>query len=438
MATNVPNGKLYRGLSVPETGTIGLERELLEKEFREMSILGWLVEMLQANLLILDDIMGEPTTRREAFSHHPSYLNMVESFQEIGLLTESDQENDELATREPGPQKWTLEHYENITLLKGGYYSFYLSVLLCLQYLNIATPLNIKQTETVLIPLWQFYQVQTDYLDISGDSARKISMLSLANFRDVGGFPVSSTRCVRQSTIFRSANPRNLHQMGFLKLHDTWGIRVFDLRHSTFDDLTHRTYMAGLIPVFSAPAVEASNEIFLQGYFDLLLTDPVGALSDLYMYIFDSAMEGFRVVFNFLRGNPYKAFLVNCEVGKDRTEVFIAVVLLVLGVSDTDIIEDFRQSEKGIANLVRVRKKKMREFLSSQDVSAHLNALDMHFSYGLGMFTIVGSYIFGVSGLRKRMLSLYKTTCFQIYESLVVKVGEDSTEESAIFWHIVE
>ncbi|PLB52335.1 terpenoid synthase [Aspergillus steynii IBT 23096] len=203
IVTNVPNGKLYRGLSIPETGIICLSRELSEKEFQEMCILGWLVEMLQANLLIIDDIMDESTTRRgqpcwykrpevgltaindacmlksaifvllkKYFSSHPSYLNMVESFQEIALLTEGGQESDELATKEHEPQQWTLEQYRSITLLKGGYYSFYLSVLLGLQYLKIATPLNVKQTEDILVPLGQFYQVQNDYLDVFGDSAR--------------------------------------------------------------------------------------------------------------------------------------------------------------------------------------------------------------------------------------------------------------------------
>ncbi|KAI9036204.1 terpenoid synthase [Aspergillus affinis] len=489
MATAVPNGKLYRGLSVPETGAICLKRELSKKEFRELSILGWLVEMLQANILILDDIMDESTTRRgqpcwykreevglsaindasilksalfmllkKHFTHHPSYLQMVESFQEIALLTESGQENDELVTREPDPQKWTLGHYESITLLKGGYYSFYLSVLLGLQYVNIATPLNVKQTEATLVPLGQFYQVQNDYLDIFGDSARTgklgndinenkcswavIQALRICNeeqrniicqnygkpgvkfARDVqnvfeslplvelfrveteklfngglrhkikeldegeglrrgifGGFSVSPTQFVRQGTIFRSANPRNLDESEFSKLYDGCGIRaIFDLRHSTFDDSTHQTYMVGPIPVFSAPAVEAFEEGFLQKYFDLLMTNPVDALLDLYICILHSATDGLRVIFNFILENPHKPLLINCELGKDRIGVVIAVILLVLGVLDNNIVEDFRQLEKGIANIVTGRKEKMRELLSSQGVSAHSDALDIHFS----------------------------------------------------------
>ncbi|PLB48720.1 terpenoid synthase [Aspergillus steynii IBT 23096] len=201
--TNVRNGKLFRGLSVPETGYILLERPLSVDEFHDLSILGWLVEMLQAYLLVLDDIIDGSITRRNQicwyrrpevgltaindacliksavffllknhFRTHPSYLQMLESFNEITILTESGQEADAIASREKCPGNWTLDQYRHITLLKGGYYCFYLSVLLGLQYLNLATPLNMREAEAILIPLGQFYQFQNDFLDIFGHTSR--------------------------------------------------------------------------------------------------------------------------------------------------------------------------------------------------------------------------------------------------------------------------
>ncbi|GKZ28865.1 hypothetical protein AbraIFM66950_001489 [Aspergillus brasiliensis] len=61
-----------------------------------------------------------------------------------------------------------MADYDNIRRLKSGYYSFYLSVLVALQYLQLDTPLNVKQIEDLLIPLGSFYQFQNDYLDIVG------------------------------------------------------------------------------------------------------------------------------------------------------------------------------------------------------------------------------------------------------------------------------
>lgn len=78
---------------------------------------------------------------------------MVESFQEIAFLTEMGQERDALASSRQGLEQWTMELYDKITELKGGYYSFYLSVLLSLLYLGLDTPSNVECTKEILIPL---------------------------------------------------------------------------------------------------------------------------------------------------------------------------------------------------------------------------------------------------------------------------------------------
>lgn len=201
--TNLRNGKLFRGLTVPETGCTLLDRPLSSDEFHDLGILGWLVEMFQAYLLVIDDIIDGSATRRgqtcwyrrpsvgllaindacvirsaifallkSHFREHPCYLQMLESFNEIILLTESGQEADAIASQQNGPEEWTMDQYQRITLLKGGYYVFYLPVLLGLQYLNLATPLNVQEIQNILIPLGQFYQFQNDFLDVLGDSAR--------------------------------------------------------------------------------------------------------------------------------------------------------------------------------------------------------------------------------------------------------------------------
>ncbi|PLB52334.1 hypothetical protein P170DRAFT_507148 [Aspergillus steynii IBT 23096] len=203
----------------------------------------------------------------------------------------------------------------------------------------------------------------------------------LDNFRDAGGFLTSSKRRVRKGMIFRSANPMSVNESDFSKLDEAYGIKaIFDLRHSTFDESTRRIRMAGPIPVHIVPAVKAFEDGFLHRYFDLLMTNHVDALSDLYMCILGSATDGFRFIFDFIRDNPNTPFLINCELGKDRTGVFIAVILLVLRVSDEDIIEDFGLSEKGIGHLIPSRKEKLRNVLSSNNVSAHPVALDRHFA----------------------------------------------------------
>jgi farnesyl diphosphate synthase len=58
-----------------------------------------------------------------------------------------------------------MEKYTFIVKYKTAYYSFYLPVTLALHYLQRATPNNLKQSEDILIPLGEYFQIQDDYLD---------------------------------------------------------------------------------------------------------------------------------------------------------------------------------------------------------------------------------------------------------------------------------
>ncbi|PYH32168.1 FPP/GGPP synthase family protein [Aspergillus neoniger CBS 115656] len=193
------NGKMFRALSVPQTGLSTLDRPITEQELHDLSILGWLVEVLQAYILIHDDIMDNSLTRRgkpcwyrrtsvgmkavndgcllkssiyilfkQHFQKHPAYLKIMETFHEFAFLTEIGQECDGIASDNRSTEQWNMAEYDTICELKGGYYSFYLSVLLALQYLQLDTPNNIQQTRDILVPLGSFYQFQNEYLDIFG------------------------------------------------------------------------------------------------------------------------------------------------------------------------------------------------------------------------------------------------------------------------------
>ncbi|CAG8307176.1 unnamed protein product [Penicillium nalgiovense] len=61
---NTRFGKLNWGVSVPDTGRVLLGRPLNDYEFKSLSTLGWLTELLQAFFLAHDDIMHNSMTRR--------------------------------------------------------------------------------------------------------------------------------------------------------------------------------------------------------------------------------------------------------------------------------------------------------------------------------------------------------------------------------------
>ncbi|KAI1305653.1 farnesyl pyrophosphate synthetase [Xylaria venustula] len=201
LEVNAVGGKCNRGMSVPDSASLLLNRPLSEKEYFEAATLGWMVELLQAFFLVSDDIMDSSITRRgkpcwyrqegvgmvaindafmlesaiytllkKHFRSHPSYVDMIELFHEVTLQTELGQLCDLLTAPEDvvNLDNFSLEKYSFIVIYKTAYYSFYLPVVLALQQLNIATPKNLKQAEDILIPMGEYFQVQDDYLDNFG------------------------------------------------------------------------------------------------------------------------------------------------------------------------------------------------------------------------------------------------------------------------------
>ncbi len=65
--------------------------------------------------------------------------------------------------------------------------------------------------------------------------------------------------------------------------------------------------------------------------------------------ILDSGAGGYRLVFEHLRDKPQEACLVHCTAGKDRTGVLVALVLLLVGVDDEVIAEEYALTELGLA-----------------------------------------------------------------------------------------
>ncbi|KAI1194934.1 farnesyl pyrophosphate synthetase [Nemania serpens] len=201
LEVNAVGGKCNRGMSVPDSVSLLLDRPLTEAEYFQAATLGWLVELLQAFFLVSDDIMDSSITRRgkpcwyrqegvgmvaindafmlesaiytllkKHFRSHPSYVDMLELFHETTLQTELGQLCDLLTAPEDvvNLDNFSLEKYSFIVIYKTAYYSFYLPVVLALQMLNIATPKNLKQAEEILIPMGEYFQVQDDYLDNFG------------------------------------------------------------------------------------------------------------------------------------------------------------------------------------------------------------------------------------------------------------------------------
>ena len=84
---NVPHGKRNRAMAVVDTVRLIAkkeERELTEEEMEEARVLGWTVEILQAYLTVIDDMMDQSITRRGQLCWYRKvdgmHLNTLKSF----------------------------------------------------------------------------------------------------------------------------------------------------------------------------------------------------------------------------------------------------------------------------------------------------------------------------------------------------------------------
>jgi farnesyl diphosphate synthase len=211
--TNVPGGKMNRGLTVIDSFRKLVEhRELSRSEIFKAHVLGWCVEWLQAFFLVSDDIMDQSITRRgqicwyrmphplgtspkemigniaindsfilesliyrilrRYFSSENYYCDLLNLFHDISYRTELGQLLD-LTSNLPGGKVdlslFTLENYKLIVKYKTAYYSFYLPVAIAMLLTGITSQPTFQTAEDILLPMGEYFQIQDDFLDCYGD-----------------------------------------------------------------------------------------------------------------------------------------------------------------------------------------------------------------------------------------------------------------------------
>ena len=192
-----------------------------------------------------------------------------------------------------------------------------------------------------------------------------IPLASVANLRDLGGWRACDGRIVCHGLLFRSAELDKLADDD-LEAFERLGIRtIYDLRtveeraaqpdrvpdgveHIVIDVLADSTSSAAaqVIEVPSDPK-EAEEllgggraaQLFLAGYREVVHLP--------------SALEGYRRLFSDLARPERRPALFHCTTGKDRTGWAAAALLMLLGVSDEDVMRDYMLSNDELIPLVQ-------------------------------------------------------------------------------------
>lgn len=179
-----------------------------------------------------------------------------------------------------------------------------------------------------------------------------IPVASLPNLRDLGGWSTGDGR-VRHGAVYRSTDLAQLTDAD-LAVVAGLGLRVVvDLRTEGERETEPDRLPAGargLVADVLADAADAGPAAL-----DALLADPpaataalgdgraVALFSDGYGQIVDlpSARSAYRLFFTTLADAAERPLLFHCTTGKDRTGWAAASLLLLLGVSEDDVMRDY-------------------------------------------------------------------------------------------------
>ena len=158
------------------------------------------------------------------------------------------------------------------------------------------------------------------------------------NFRDLGGYAGLDGRPVRWRRLFRSMTPQYMS--------DADAVAVAELNISLVIDFRGDRYpSSGPIPAPGGTRL-ALSPTFIQRtdaeFERYRMAPPQEALPKL----LETYGSQFAEALTTMAEWPDATALFHCRLGKDRTGVFAALVLKLLGVSDDDVVQDYMLTEQ--------------------------------------------------------------------------------------------
>ncbi|KAK3354463.1 protein-tyrosine phosphatase-like protein [Neurospora tetraspora] len=198
-----------------------------------------------------------------------------------------------------------------------------------------------------------------------------ISAPGLANLRDIGGYEIPSSpasgkkKMVRKGVVFRSADPTKLTDEGVAVMQKLGITHVYDFRSKHEFGKTPGTEpkewegaQRHYVPVF--PGVDLSPEalaVRMRRFRDY--TDGPEGFVRAYSTILAGAADPkneyapYRTIFKHLASSTSTTpspLLVHCSAGKDRTGLFIALLLSLLHLPPPVIAHEYSLTDLGLAH----------------------------------------------------------------------------------------
>ncbi|KAL1659152.1 protein-tyrosine phosphatase-like protein [Schizophyllum commune] len=192
-----------------------------------------------------------------------------------------------------------------------------------------------------------------------------VNVPGIVNFRSVGGFATShSASRVKPAAFYRSGDISRITDAGKQQLVALGIKRIFDLRKTSEGDSygTSDPTIPGVefvhVPVSET---EAYDPLGLAMRLQQFNEDEVSGFRKMYKDMLESAGPAYSRIIRDIIDRPNEPCLVHCTAGKDRTGLFCALVEMILGVPDDDIVNDYALTSAGIAPLFPLLFKKFQD-----------------------------------------------------------------------------
>jgi protein-tyrosine phosphatase len=187
---------------------------------------------------------------------------------------------------------------------------------------------------------------------------RLVPLEGTMNFRDLGGYGTDDGRRVRWGRLFRSDGLHALTDADRTSLTAIGVCTVFDLRWQSERDAYPSALPAEGVVVHHLEVGDDTEgadplERALAGEID---EAPVGKLVEIYERLLEQGAGAFATVLTTLTEDGALPAVFHCTAGKDRTGITAALLLLLLGVPEDDVLDDYElttvyRSERRIAEL---------------------------------------------------------------------------------------
>jgi protein-tyrosine phosphatase len=231
--------------------------------------------------------------------------------------------------------------------------------------------------------------------EIDPQEFRRLDLEGPVNFRDLGGYETADGRTVRRRHLFRSdalfrlteSDAEQVRALGVttlidfrtpdeLEQHGFGGMDHLDAEHLHLPtiDTTRR-----VIDLTDDASAEVSEEI----------ARALVTAADAYMMMLDRGSNAYAEALRVVASSDAPVVFF-CAAGKDRTGVFAALVLGLLGVSDDDIVTDYALTHDVIEKIHILRAGTMSEE-DNERMSAYASLIgeDLRNAYPASMQTTI-------------------------------------------------